>query len=168
MHEGDYVLCGDAREYFPEKKPLGELIAFKPARGGARLKAAPVDHATIVVFTGVWQERPADPENKQNVRAGVQESGPRKVMASWMFRANKATSSRRLQLAAAATCGFLMKKQKFEKGTISRCPQLIGLVTISACVRRSVLTLGYHSCATCSTVQVTDLMRSSASALSPG
>ena len=64
MHEGDYVLCGDAREYFPEKKPLGELIAFKPARGGVRLKAAPVDHATIVVFTGVWQERPADPERQ--------------------------------------------------------------------------------------------------------
>jgi len=62
MHEGDYVLCGDAREYFPEKKLLGELIAFKPARGGVRLKAAPVGHATIVVFTGVWQERPADPE----------------------------------------------------------------------------------------------------------
>jgi hypothetical protein len=28
------------------------------------LKAAPVDHATIVVFTGVWQERPADPERQ--------------------------------------------------------------------------------------------------------
>jgi hypothetical protein len=64
MHEEDYVLCGDVREYFPEKKPLGELIAFKPARGGVRLKAAPVDHATIVVFTGVWQERPADPERQ--------------------------------------------------------------------------------------------------------
>ncbi|MGO9845625.1 MAG: hypothetical protein ACLPKT_03190 [Methylocella sp.] len=28
------------------------------------MKAAPVDHATIVVFTGVWQERPADPERQ--------------------------------------------------------------------------------------------------------
>jgi hypothetical protein len=50
----------DVRGYHPEKRPLGELIAFKPARLGLRLKAAPVDHATIVIFTGVWRERPAD------------------------------------------------------------------------------------------------------------
>jgi hypothetical protein len=60
MREKDFVFCGDAREYYPEKKPLGELIAFKPGRGGMRLREAPAGHATIVVFTGVWQERPAD------------------------------------------------------------------------------------------------------------
>ncbi|TPV99689.1 MAG: hypothetical protein USCAAHI_00871 [Beijerinckiaceae bacterium] len=49
-------------KYYPEIMPVGKLIAFKPARGGVRLRAAPVDHATIVVFTGVWQERPADQE----------------------------------------------------------------------------------------------------------
>jgi hypothetical protein len=63
------------REYYPEKKPLGELIAFKPARGGLRLRAAPVDHASIVVFTGIWQERPADRESQ--TKRGRRVSGKR-------------------------------------------------------------------------------------------
>ncbi|MGA7383656.1 MAG: hypothetical protein WBW81_02840 [Methylocella sp.] len=47
------VLGGDARNYYPEKKPVGDLIVFKPARGGARAGTAPVDHGMVVVFTGV-------------------------------------------------------------------------------------------------------------------
>jgi hypothetical protein len=43
-----------------EKKPVGDLIVFKPARGGARVGAAAIDHGTVVVFTGVWQERHED------------------------------------------------------------------------------------------------------------
>jgi hypothetical protein len=39
---------------------VGKLIVFKPARGGARVGAAPIDHGTVVVFTGVWQERLQD------------------------------------------------------------------------------------------------------------
>jgi hypothetical protein len=42
-------------KYYPEIMPVDKLIAFKPAKGGVRLRAAPVDHATIVAFTGVWQ-----------------------------------------------------------------------------------------------------------------
>ena len=64
MHEKDIVFREEAREYYPEKMPVGTLIAFKPARGGVRLRAAPVEHATIVVFTGVWQERLAEQEYK--------------------------------------------------------------------------------------------------------
>jgi hypothetical protein len=36
---------------------VGDLIVFKLAKGGARVGAAPIDHGTVVVFTGVWQER---------------------------------------------------------------------------------------------------------------
>jgi hypothetical protein len=36
---------------------VGDLIVFKPERGGARVVAAPIGHGTVVVFTGVWQER---------------------------------------------------------------------------------------------------------------
>jgi hypothetical protein len=43
---------------------VGELIAFKPARSGARLRLAPAEQATIVLFTGVWQERLADGEER--------------------------------------------------------------------------------------------------------
>ena len=43
---------------------MGELIAFKPARSGvcaSNASAAPMGIAAeIVVFTGVWRERPAD------------------------------------------------------------------------------------------------------------
>ena len=40
-----------------EKKQMGELIAFKPARRCAPFRAAPVDAGTVVIFTGVRQER---------------------------------------------------------------------------------------------------------------
>jgi hypothetical protein len=50
----------DARNYYLEKKPVGDLIVFKPARGGARVGAARIDDGTVVVFTGVWQERYKD------------------------------------------------------------------------------------------------------------
>ena len=36
---------------------MGELIAFKPARRRAPLRAAPVNPGTVVFFTGVRQER---------------------------------------------------------------------------------------------------------------
>ncbi len=36
---------------------MGELIAFKPARRRARLRASPIDLGTVVLFTGVRQER---------------------------------------------------------------------------------------------------------------
>jgi hypothetical protein len=51
---------GGASNYCPEKKPMGDLIVFKPARGGARVGTAPIDQGTVVVFTGVWQERYKD------------------------------------------------------------------------------------------------------------
>jgi hypothetical protein len=75
--QGEYlVFCRDVREYYSEKKSLGELIAFKPGRGGTRLREAPAGHATIVVFTGVWQERPADQasQTKRVRRASVKRS----------------------------------------------------------------------------------------------
>jgi hypothetical protein len=40
-----------------EKKQMGELIAFKPARRCTPFRAAPVDAGTVVIFTGVRQER---------------------------------------------------------------------------------------------------------------
>jgi hypothetical protein len=76
-------------KYYPEIMPVGKLIAFKPARDGVRLRAAPVDHATIVVFTGVWQERPADQECQTNACTGFQESGPRKAMTRRAVHTNK-------------------------------------------------------------------------------
>jgi len=36
---------------------MGELIAFKPARRRARLRATPGGPGTVVFFTGVRQER---------------------------------------------------------------------------------------------------------------
>jgi hypothetical protein len=39
---------------------VGDLIVFKPVSGGARVGAAPIDHGTVVVFTGIWQERLQD------------------------------------------------------------------------------------------------------------
>jgi hypothetical protein len=39
---------------------MGELIAFKSARGGVRLRSAPAGHGTVVVFTGIWHERLKD------------------------------------------------------------------------------------------------------------
>jgi hypothetical protein len=60
-----------------EKKPVGKLIVFKPARGGARVGAAPIDHGTVVVFTGVWQERLQDKgsETKRARRVSGRRSG---------------------------------------------------------------------------------------------
>jgi hypothetical protein len=71
------VLRGDARNYNPEKKPVGDLIAFKLASGGARVGAAPIDHGTVVVFTGVWQERLNDKggETKRARRVSGRRSG---------------------------------------------------------------------------------------------
>jgi hypothetical protein len=88
MQEEDFVFCGDAREYCSEIKPLGEFIAFKPGRGGMRLREAPAGHATIVVFAGVWQERPADQASQTK---GVRRvSGKRsKKSDSTLERANK-------------------------------------------------------------------------------
>ena len=59
------------------RKPVGELIVFKPARGGARVGAAPIDHGTVVVFTGVWQERHKDKssETKHTRRVSARRSG---------------------------------------------------------------------------------------------
>ena len=51
---------------------MGELIAFKPALGGRRVRpAAPLRHGTVVVFTGIWQERPkeAGSETKRTRRS---------------------------------------------------------------------------------------------------
>ncbi len=42
---------------------MGELIAFKPVRGGARLRPASIDRSSVVVFTGVRQERMEVPQN---------------------------------------------------------------------------------------------------------
>jgi hypothetical protein len=41
-------------------KPVGDLIAFKPATGSVRLGATPIGHGTVVFFTGVRQERHKD------------------------------------------------------------------------------------------------------------
>jgi hypothetical protein len=43
---------------------VGDLIVFKPARGSARVGAAPIDHGTVVVFTGVWRKRLQDKGNE--------------------------------------------------------------------------------------------------------
>jgi hypothetical protein len=40
-----------------ENEKMGELIAFKPARRRARLRATPGGPGTVVFFTGVRQER---------------------------------------------------------------------------------------------------------------
>ncbi len=44
---------------------MGELIAFKRASGGAALRTAPVDQSTVVVFTGVRQERAEIPQGRE-------------------------------------------------------------------------------------------------------
>jgi hypothetical protein len=56
---------------------VGDLIAFKPARVGVPLRAAPIDHGTVVVFTGVWQERLKDKgsETKRARRVSGRRSG---------------------------------------------------------------------------------------------
>jgi hypothetical protein len=56
---------------------VGDLIVFKPVRGGARAGAAPIDHGTVVVFTGVWQERhnDEDGETKRARRVSGRRSG---------------------------------------------------------------------------------------------
>jgi len=54
---------------------VGDLIVFKPARGGARV--APIEHGTVVVFTGVWQQRHKDKgcETKRALRVSARRSG---------------------------------------------------------------------------------------------
>jgi len=47
-----------------EQKPVGDLIAFKPASAGVHLSAAPISHGTLVFFTGVRQERHKDEDSK--------------------------------------------------------------------------------------------------------
>jgi hypothetical protein len=56
---------------------VGDLIVFKPARGGARAGAAPIGHGTVVVFTGVWQQRlkDKDGETKRARRVSGRQSG---------------------------------------------------------------------------------------------
>jgi hypothetical protein len=56
---------------------MGDLIAFKPASVGARVGAAPIDHGTVVVFTGVWRERYKDKgsETKRARRVSGRRSG---------------------------------------------------------------------------------------------
>jgi hypothetical protein len=56
---------------------VGDLIVFKQARGGARERAAQIDHGTVVVFTGVWQERHEDEgsETKRARRVSGRRSG---------------------------------------------------------------------------------------------
>jgi hypothetical protein len=56
---------------------VGDLIVFKPARGGARVGAAPIDHSTVVIFTGIWQERhkDKDSETKRVRRVSGRRSG---------------------------------------------------------------------------------------------
>jgi hypothetical protein len=56
---------------------VGDLIVFKPGRGGARVGAAPIDQGTVVVFTDVWQERHKDEgsETKHARRVSGRRSG---------------------------------------------------------------------------------------------
>ena len=42
---------------------MGELIAFKPA-SGVRLRPAPINRGTVIIFAGLWQERPKDTDTK--------------------------------------------------------------------------------------------------------
>ena len=72
---------------------MGDLIVFKPMRGGARVGAAPIDHGTVVVFTGVWQERHSD-EDGETKRARPFREGKRgKAAASGAaVRKNKVLS----------------------------------------------------------------------------
>ncbi|MGH6800866.1 MAG: hypothetical protein ACRECZ_05525, partial [Methylocella sp.] len=53
------------------------LIAFKPARVGVPLRAATIDHGTVVFFTGVRQERHKDEdgETKRARRVAGRRSG---------------------------------------------------------------------------------------------
>ena len=77
MREKNPVLRGDAHNYYPEKKLVGDLIVFKPAGGGVPLRAVPIDHGTVVVFTGVWRERLKDKgsETKRARRVSGRRSG---------------------------------------------------------------------------------------------
>jgi hypothetical protein len=47
---------------FTKGPPADSSLLSNQRETACALRAAPVDHATIVVFTGVWQERPADQE----------------------------------------------------------------------------------------------------------
>jgi hypothetical protein len=42
---------------------MGELIAFKPTSGGVRMRTGP-NSGTVIVFAGLWQQRPKDNESK--------------------------------------------------------------------------------------------------------
>ena len=57
---------------------MGEIIAFKPDLGGVRLRAAPVRHGTVVVFTGIWQERLKDGDAEIKRARRVSGRRPRK------------------------------------------------------------------------------------------
>jgi hypothetical protein len=63
MRKKNFVLREQTRVKFSENWSMGELIAFKPA-SGVRLRAAPVNRGTVIVFAGLWQERPKDNESK--------------------------------------------------------------------------------------------------------
>jgi hypothetical protein len=67
---------------------MGDLIAFKPATGSDRSRAAPIDFGTIVFFTGVRHERLKDYVPKSKPSGGV--SGKRPIKR----RRKSATSSR--------------------------------------------------------------------------
>lgn len=54
---------------------MGELIAFKPARRRARFRASPVDLGTVVLFTGVRQERSESRESVAAKASGGRRSG---------------------------------------------------------------------------------------------
>jgi hypothetical protein len=43
---------------------MGELIAFKPTSGGTRVRAVPNSGSTVIVFAGLWQERPKDNDSE--------------------------------------------------------------------------------------------------------
>src|SRR5450759_3016203 len=96
MHEIDIVPREDAREYYPEKIPVGTLIAFKPARGDVRLRAAPAGHATIVVFTGVWQERSAEQTGAPNKTCAP---GSRKAVQEKQRQAGRSARIKNISIA---------------------------------------------------------------------
>jgi len=51
---------------------MGELIDFKPPKGGARAGPGVEQSCVILVFTGVWRERTADPgEPSKPLRRGA-------------------------------------------------------------------------------------------------
>ncbi|HEY8032844.1 MAG TPA: hypothetical protein VIF02_10845 [Methylocella sp.] len=54
----------DARNSYLERKPVGDVIVLKSASGRVNLMTSPVGHGTVVVFTGIWQERLQDKDNE--------------------------------------------------------------------------------------------------------